>query len=622
MSLKGILDQSNWKMAHKNAILVYVPLSLALLLIVGQFALLELAKQEVDRQSHSRKVAASASEVGRLFFESVYLLSGYVLTKSELVGERYDAAAAKLPEKQRELADQVQGNQQQFEPVKRMQNIVERTLMLMNAVRNSHDEGSDPYEVMKILGTRNHLVSLLKQFMAEQQEFTSNLRAQEAPEGFLYNIYGEQLKRFLAISALIIIIMGLLLWAWVSRPFGRRLNTLVDNALRFQHREELHPTLRGTDELAQLDSVFHGMAKERNHAEELIKQSEARVRLILESMPVALLVVDQECTVEAVNICTEQMLGYTSDQLVGNNLNSLFSEMASGEQNGAADQILKKALDHSIELYARRNSGENLPVELSASQLQMREGPRLLVTMLDVTERHEIEQLKREFVNMISHDLKTPLTSIVGNLALVAADAFGELSERGKHIVSTSEKQAQRLIGLINDLLLLEKMEAGGFELHLAKTDLAEVIEQAMDAVDELARAHSVVVETPKTDLNVHADGMRLVQVLVNLLSNAIKFSPDHGVVKVLVNQTHDWTEIRVIDQGRGVPAAHRQDIFEKFKQVHLSDSREKGGTGLGLPICKLIIEKHGGTIGVESEEVKGSAFWLRIPKKIDSASN
>src|SRR6516225_5063020 len=100
MGLKGILDQSNWKMAHKNAILVYVPLSLALLLIVGQFALLEVAKREVDRQSHSRKVIATANEFGRLFFESVYLLSGYVLTKSERVAERYDAIVAKLPEKQ------------------------------------------------------------------------------------------------------------------------------------------------------------------------------------------------------------------------------------------------------------------------------------------------------------------------------------------------------------------------------------------------------------------------------------------------------------------------------------------------------------------------------------------
>jgi PAS domain S-box-containing protein len=618
MSLKAILDQSNWKMAHKNAILVYVPLSLALLLIAGQFALLELAKHEVDRQAHSRKLVATATELGGLFFESVYLLSGYILTRSEKVGDRYDAQVARLPEKLKELADQVRDDPAHIEPIKRMQVNVQHGVKLLDAVRHSKDEGSDPYDVMKIMGTRAHLVSLLKQFMAEQQDFTDNLKAGETPEGILYTLGGEQLKRFLAFSAVAIVAMGLLLWAWVSRPFSRRLNTLVDNALRFQHRQELHPTLHGSDELAQLDSVFHGMAKERNDAEELIKESEARVRLILESMPVALLVTDPEGKIEAVNIRTEQMLGYSSGNLVGNYLNKLLSEPSGNGQGASVDQIFKPAFGRQIEAYARRNSGENLPVELSSSQLQMRDGPRLLVTMLDVTERHEIERLKKEFVNMISHDLKTPLTSIVGNLALVSAEAFGPLTERGKHMVSTSEKQAERLISLINDLLLLEKMEAGGFELHVTRTDLAEILEQSKEAAVEAARERSIVIEIPETETHVYADSMRLIQVMVNLLSNAIKFSPDRGVVKVLVEEEGEAVKVQVIDQGRGIPLEHRKAIFEKFKQVELSDSREKGGTGLGLPICKLIIEKHGGTIGVESEEGIGSTFWFRIPKSAD----
>jgi signal transduction histidine kinase len=231
----------------------------------------------------------------------------------------------------------------------------------------------------------------------------------------------------------------------------------------------------------------------------------------------------------------------------------------------------------------------------------------------------EVQRLKQDFVNMISHDLKTPLTSIVGNLALVSADAFGPLSERGKHIVSTSEKQAARLVSLINDLLLLEKIEAGGFELHLTKTELSDIVSEAIDAVSQTANQRSITIETQNTEAQIVADAMRLEQVLINLLSNAIKFSPDHSVIKVLVEETPEALEVKVVDQGRGVPAAHRKDIFEKFKQVEASDSREKGGTGLGLPICKLIIEKHGGTIGVDSEEGKGSTFWFRIPHDIKS---
>src|SRR5262249_7873171 len=155
------------------------------------------------------------------------------------------------------------------EEVKRMQLIVNRGVTLLDALRHSRDEGSDPADVIKVMGTRAHIVSLLKQFMQEQQVAGEKLKKYETPSGILSYEFREGFKRFLAISALIILAMGLLLWAWVSRPFSRRLNTLVDNALRFQFRRELHPTLAGSDELAQLDTVFHIMAKERNEAEEM-----------------------------------------------------------------------------------------------------------------------------------------------------------------------------------------------------------------------------------------------------------------------------------------------------------------------------------------------------------------
>jgi len=133
--------------------------------------------------------------------------------------------------------------------------------------------------------------------------------------------------------------------------------------------------------------------------------------------------------------------------------------------------------------------------------------------------------------------------------------------------------------------------------------------------VQHIARQYSVSIDTTDTDAHVYADSARLVQVLVNLLSNAIKFSPAGSVVHVSVNDTADWLELRVADQGRGIPLSQKESIFEKFKQVEAADSKEKGGTGLGLPICKKIIEQHGGTIGVDSKEGKGSTFWFRIPK-------
>jgi PAS domain S-box-containing protein len=363
-----------------------------------------------------------------------------------------------------------------------------------------------------------------------------------------------------------------------------------------------------------LDGVFHNMAVERNQVEKLIKQNEHRVRSILEEMPVALMVTDEAGHIEATNIRADDMLGHPGGTLIGSQVGALFSSEGK-EASSFMTEIVPKAFGQSQELSVHRKDGKDLPIELSVSRLEMMDGPRLLVTMLDITQRREIERLKQEFVNMISHDLKTPLTSIVGNLALVAADAFGPLSERGKQIVDASEKQTMRLINMINDLLLLEKMDAGGFELHRTRVDVCDVVEQSIEAVGKLARDHSVTVEAAKTEAFIDADGMRLQQVLVNLLTNAIKYSPANEVVKLDIEDSPDCLTFRVIDKGRGIPEEYRQSIFEQFKQVEASDFREKGGTGLGLPICKVIVEKHGGKIGVDSDPGEGSTFWFRLPK-------
>jgi PAS domain S-box-containing protein len=615
MALKGIFDQSNWKMAYKNAILVYVPLALAFILIAGQFLLLAKAERDVLRESHSRQSVAMANELSNIITEIIQNFIAFTLTKSEIIGERYDRQAAKLPAKLDALAHQVQDDPVQLKSAKRMQFLVGRILKLLETLRHSKEEGGDPQDVMQLLGTRAFLYSLVKEFLLENERFTDYERAHQLPISEASTNVREILQRFLVIALILIVLTGVLLSAWVSRAITGRLNTLMVNALRFARSEELLPMLKGSDEIAQLDAVFHDTVTAKNEAEELIKQSEARVRLILESMPVALLIVNPSGTIEAINLRTEEMLGYSAGDIVKTHLKSLFPDLANEGEEAFLKNIVDKASGRSTELYARKKNGDNLPVELSLTNLQMRDGPRLLVTMLDVTERHQIARLKQEFVNMISHDLKTPLTSIVGNLALVAADAFGPLSERGKYIVDTSEKQAIRLINMINDLLLLEKIEAGGFELQFAPTDLSDIFDQAIEAVAPTARENGVVIEPAKTDAHVRADGMRLLQVIINLLSNAIKFSPPQGVVKLSVEETPDWLEVKVADQGRGIPSQYRAAIFDKFKQVELSDSREKGGTGLGLPICKLIVEKHGGTIGVESEEGKGSTFWFRIPK-------
>ncbi|MBX9721328.1 MAG: HAMP domain-containing histidine kinase [Candidatus Obscuribacterales bacterium] len=228
----------------------------------------------------------------------------------------------------------------------------------------------------------------------------------------------------------------------------------------------------------------------------------------------------------------------------------------------------------------------------------------------------ELEQIKQQFVAMISHDLRTPLTSLQMFLGMLSDGTYGELNQTGTKRVAIAERSITRLISLINDLLDFEKLQAGQFTLAMTEIELSQVIGRSIDAVNSFAEQHEVSLIAEATEITVNADGDRLIQVLVNLISNAVKFSPAKGVVTVSARKLDDSVELRVKDQGRGIPKEFQETVFERFKQVKTTDATEKGGTGLGLAICKALVEAHGGRIGVESEDGKGATFWLTVPSK------
>jgi signal transduction histidine kinase len=226
-----------------------------------------------------------------------------------------------------------------------------------------------------------------------------------------------------------------------------------------------------------------------------------------------------------------------------------------------------------------------------------------------------IERLKQEFAAMISHDLRTPLTSIQLFLSMLSKGMLGDVNEKIKDKAGVADRNATRLIGLINDLLDLEKMEAGQLPLARANADACAVVNHSLESVRAFSEKHQVHLAFENAgSIHVFADEGRVIQVLVNLLSNAIKFSPSGGTVSVSVSSIGTSAKFAVADQGRGVPPELQGAIFDRFKQVDDTDSTEKKGTGLGLAICKAIVEQHGGTIAVDSVEGSGSTFWFTLP--------
>jgi len=242
---------------------------------------------------------------------------------------------------------------------------------------------------------------------------------------------------------------------------------------------------------------------------------------------------------------------------------------------------------------------------------------RLIGINLDVTELRRLERVKSEFVSTVSHELRTPLTSLRGSLGLVVNDAAGAVAESAKALLRMADRNAERLGALIEDLLDVESIYSGRLRLELCEHPLQPLIRQALDANTPHAAQHQVTFEltSTATDAVARVDAQRILQVMTNLLSNAVKFSPREATVSVTLSEpTPQRLRVEVRDRGPGIAAEFQEKIFTLFAQGDASDTRPKGGAGLGLAISKTLIEHMGGVIGFTTNDGGGTTFFFELP--------
>ncbi|MBR9862072.1 MAG: PAS domain S-box protein [Rhodobacteraceae bacterium] len=288
-------------------------------------------------------------------------------------------------------------------------------------------------------------------------------------------------------------------------------------------------------------------------------------------------------------------------------------------------EALQKRLDRllsgevSSEVYETEHllsDGSVMPVEVNLQYIEPKyHRPYFLAIIRDLTTSKAADKAKSEFVATVSHELRTPLTSIKGSLGLVRTGAMGALPDKPKAMIEIAYNNCERLVRLINDILDIEKIEAGKMDFQMERLEMTQLLGDALESNksygEELGISFNVIA--PDTPVYTHGDAGRLLQVMANLMSNAAKFSDSGSTVDIKLEAFGDKMRVTVSDQGSGIPLEAQPTIFDKFTQADSSDVRKKGGTGLGLSISKMIVEHHGGELYFRSVPDVGTDFWFDL---------
>lgn len=328
-----------------------------------------------------------------------------------------------------------------------------------------------------------------------------------------------------------------------------------------------------------------------------------RQRVIHDNIMDAVITMDEFGVIQESNLAASKLLGRSQKPLAMQACEVVLGETLIDLLNIKETKLVRK-------------DGDEFPAELVWSSWRERGRMQYTLVIHDLTERRRIERMKDEFLATVSHELRTPLTSVMGALGLIASGAAGTLPKSAVDLADVARRNGERLGRLIDDVLDLTKLEGNQMVLHLRETFLPDLLFESVNAIQAYADTTGVRLSltVQETCPGVHIDGDRFLQVMANLLSNALKHSSQGDVVKVSLTWLDGRVTVSVKDTGPGVDPHFRSRMFEKFSQADGTDERPQGGTGLGLYVSRLFIERMGGFISCESSPGQGALFSVNFP--------
>ena len=351
---------------------------------------------------------------------------------------------------------------------------------------------------------------------------------------------------------------------------------------------------------------------ERRRAEEALRQSEEEYRTLVESSPDGVLCMDSRGRIIDCNEALCRLLKYDRNDLRGRKVRDLVVSLEDDSLSNYCGRLKRSGIVEGEFEYIR---GDKERVPIWAKEVKLSKatnlGIRAFVYLRDITEKRKVDQLKDEFISLVSHELRTPLTVIIGAIDTAMKEGSHLTESELWKLLQDAATESQSLSHILSNLLELSRVQANRLRLDIEPVQIGRTVRKVVNSLCDASSRHKLVIDIPRRLPRLHADELRLERILHNLVENAMKYSPG-GEIVISAKRDGDCLTISVADQGPGISAEDQAALFQPFRRVAIDHATR--GTGLGLLVCKRLVEAHGGSIWVESRPGEGSTFSFSLP--------
>lgn len=592
--------QKQSSLSVKVLALVLCPLAFQLVFLIWIARLEQEADDQLSLSLHAGKISESINRVSSDIFDFASLCNPDVNVTSIVTSDSFHKLQERIADHYAKLRVLTEDNKELNVIVVRSEEAMHRLVHNSEELNNTPDVPEEQKHRKRLwrafrADMRNILYSgLLDAAKGQKHIAASSLEMQQSLRAFSQNV---------AIAgALVTVFFAALISIYFLKNVTSRLRVLNDNAARLAAGVSLNPKLKGNDDIVFLDTTFHDMAA-------ALEESARKEQAVVDNARDFICSLDKSGRFTSANPACAQLLGVSATEILGSHLADYLAEDPALAQTFMKDLIAAGQMDN-VELKLKGQGG--VAVYTIWSSHWSRERGLASCIVHNVSEQHAAQELRRELVSMITHDLRTPLTTLNNVFTLLRRGQHCTVDEEGERIIGMANRQVDRMANLVNDLLDIDKINAGQMHVELAKVLLDECFAACFESLKYLAGDKNIKLEFGKTDLMVMGEEEKIDRILINLVANALKFSPSGGAISVTSRSEDGFAYISVEDHGPGIPSDQFQTIFERFRQSDSSHSSM--GSGLGLAICKAFVEVQGGKIWIEKSSDQGTTFTFTLP--------